>query len=468
MIFFLTVKNFAHYFLTLALAVPAFAQLSSPVAIGTEKVVYAGHSITINLKDLSFAANSPDPLDFNVVSEADMNGVLVVNSSTGVLTYTPANTFQGFVNIPYVATNSIGTSNTAILIINVLQKGNLPPVAYNRFYYVKEKSSLVIQLQGYDPETNSGLTYSLVQHPQGGIVSLDSDTGEVLYKPNDTFLGEDFFTYTAKDIDGFESQEGIISLTVRKLLNNAPVAIPFSSTTNQDEEIRFYLEGSDSDSNALVYTIEEQTSNGVLTVDADGNGSYFPNEGFYGVDTFTFFVSDGMTNSSKTSGVISVMKQKNNSPIAFNSTSNVGYNTIDFAVNPVYVDPENDEVTLTLVDDAKNGIVSTLSNILNYSPSDDFSGSDAFTYKVNDGTSSSNTVTKFLNVIGPGDLTADGTVNSLDLVFLASNLMDIEGFSTPASFENVIDVNDDQKIDSKDLIHLASFIAGIKGFEINP
>ena len=45
--------------------------------------------------------------------------------------------------------------------------------------------------------------------------------------------------------------------------------------------------------------------------------------------------------------------------------------------------------------------------------------------------------------------------------------MGIVGYELPASYENVFDVNQDGEINTIDLVYLASYIVGVEGYNLN-
>ena len=67
-------------------------------------------------------------------------------------------------------------------------------------------------------------------------------------------------------------------------------------------------------------------------------------------------------------------------------------------------DPESGPLTAVLVTDVSNGSLALNANgSFSYTPSPDFNGTDSFTYKANDGTFSSNTVTVSITVATVND-----------------------------------------------------------------
>lgn len=81
-------------------------------------------------------------------------------------------------------------------------------------------------------------------------------------------------------------------------INHAPVASDLMQTTQADTELKGKLAGSDSDGDALSYSIASQPGNGSVTLNADGSFTYTPKADSTGSDQFTYQVSDGNTLSA--------------------------------------------------------------------------------------------------------------------------------------------------------------------------
>src|SRR5205823_1715207 len=75
-----------------------------------------------------------------------------------------------------------------------------------------------------------------------------------------------------------------------------PVADPQSVVTDEGVPVAIALIGSDPDSDPLTYSIVKQPKNGTLS-GAAPNVVYTPAAGFFGADSFSFQVSDGVATS---------------------------------------------------------------------------------------------------------------------------------------------------------------------------
>lgn len=80
-------------------------------------------------------------------------------------------------------------------------------------------------------------------------------------------------------------------------VNTKPEAIGQSVITETDTTVDGQLEGSDADGDSLSFSVSQDVTNGVLSINSDGSFSYTPDNGYTGSDEFSFVVSDGSATS---------------------------------------------------------------------------------------------------------------------------------------------------------------------------
>ncbi len=68
-------------------------------------------------------------------------------------------------------------------------------------------------LGAYDPDGDA-LVFEIVSYPQKGAVVCEGDTGSYVYTPNDGYVGNDSFSYVARDIYGNYSAAKTVNLRV--------------------------------------------------------------------------------------------------------------------------------------------------------------------------------------------------------------------------------------------------------------
>ena len=144
----------------------------------------------------------------------------------------------------------------------------------------------------------------------------------------------------------------------------------------------------------------------------------------------------------------------------------VGFNTEDYIIYSNITDPNDDQISLITVKALDSGNISLNAGNLFYTPNNKFFGSDSLELQITDGIFSTELTTIDIDVIGLGDMNGDGSVSTVDLVFLASHAVGITGYEIPNTFDNVFDVNQDGEVNTVDLVYLASNLVGIDGYDL--
>jgi VCBS repeat-containing protein len=147
--------------------------------------------------------------------------------------------------------------------------------------------------------------------------------------------------------------------------------------------------------------------NGALDMRPAGGFLYQPNPGFCGVDSFTYMASDGNGQSAVRTVRIDVLCD-NDVPVAnddaFSTDEDVRLDVDAPGVVANDVEPDGDQVTAVLVQDVQHGILALRdAGSFSYIPEKDFFGTDTFIYRLDDGTTQSNTATVTLTVHPVGD-----------------------------------------------------------------
>ena len=166
----------------------------------------------------------------------------------------------------------------------------------------------------------------------------------------------------------------------------------------------------DADGDALTALLITGTVNGTLMLSGNGSFSYSPNPGFSGDDSFTYQADDGTDTSNVATVTITVAPPPppppppNRPPVARNDSYATPFDAglLVSAANGVLAndrDPDGDALTALLIAGAPNGTLALNRNgSFRYTPNPGFSGNDSFTYRANDGTTTSNTATVTITV----------------------------------------------------------------------
>ncbi len=155
-----------------------------------------------------------------------------------------------------------------------------------------------------------------------------------------------------------------------------------------------------------------------MTVNTDGQFSYTPDTGYAGSDSFTFIINDGYQDSAPATISITV---KDTAPVASDKSYSTDANT-SLSGQLQASDSDNGQtLTYSIVSQPPHGSVNldASSGRFTYAPAHDYSGTDSFTFKVNDGTLDSNTATVTFTIAAPKSSGGGGAFGLLGLALLA-------------------------------------------------
>lgn len=173
--------------------------------------------------------------------------------------------------------------------------------------------SVDIILTGSDIN-ESDLNYVIQDYPTHG--ELSGEAPDVIYTPDDSYIGDDAFTFYVSD--GTNNSDPA-TVTIHVLSddpsdNNPPEAFDQELETDQGQYADMTLDATDSDGDEISYQIITQPTGGTLYGDLP-EISYIPRGGFSGTDTFTFSANDGYADSNTATITITVNAVDEDYPI---------------------------------------------------------------------------------------------------------------------------------------------------------
>ncbi len=342
-------------------------------------------------------------------------GTLTLNAD-GSFTYIPDDGFFGEDTFEYrlIEPESL-IDDEATVRINVVQK----PIAVDDEYWTSFNTPLTVEAPGVlvndivtKPETRE-VRVELVKPVDYGTLALNED-GSFEFEPEPGFLGEATFTYRIYEVEvnsdtGFEAMEGKYSepATVTIVVNQVPVALDQSLTTDEEVALSITLTGDFLEPGPTEWTIIDEPLNGTLTGEAP-NLTYTPAVDYYGPDSFTFMVNDGLNDSNIATITIEVLNV-NDAPVAVDDV----YETAEdvalvvaapgVLTNDTDIDAEDTHTAVLDTDVLHGTLTLNLDGSFSYMPDVDFYGEDSFTYMANDGTADSNVATVTITVTPVND-----------------------------------------------------------------
>jgi hypothetical protein len=377
----------------------------APVAVDDSATTPFNTPVTISVLDNDTDADG-DTLQPSIVADPT-NGTAVVNTD-GTILFTPNTGFVGAETFTYLVNDGTIDSNVATVTVIVEEEGggNEAPVAVDDTATTPVDTAVTIAVLTNDTDADGDtLVPSIVAAPTNGTATVNTD-GTVLYTPNTGFAGADSFTYMVND-GTVDSNVATVTITVEdEGGNQAPVAVDDTATTpiNTGVTITVLANDTDADGDTLVPSIVAAPANGATTVNTDGTVLYTPNSGFIGTDTFTYMVNDGTVDSNVATVTVTVDDPATNSPpVAVDDAATTSPATaVVITVLANDTDADGDTLVPSIVTAPANGTatVNTDGTVL-YTPNAGFTGTETFTYQVNDGTENSNVATVTVTVEEP-------------------------------------------------------------------
>ncbi|MEL6108344.1 MAG: Ig-like domain-containing protein, partial [Planctomycetota bacterium] len=388
------------------------APVVSPFAITTaEDSAYAlpVPGVLLNASDI----DDPDSnLRLSVIAETT-NGTLDWTTD-GQITYTPSPNFNGqdsFVLQVNDTKDSSTLVNVPITVTPVNDVGGNPDS-----YATNEDVPLVVSSPGLlsndDDVEGDALVAERFSEPTHGTVVVSAD-GSFTYTPHENYFGLDSFNYRV--FDGTEFSEPIpVSLDVQPV-NDAPKANVDAYITDEELAVTIVADGvlandTDVEGDPISSVLIAQGDHGSVTLAADGSFTYTPVLDFFGTDVFTYFPTDGDADGQPTQVTVTV-RNINDAPVAIDNHYSVTEDTIKSvaAVSGLIADDTDADFdalsVVSIVAPPQSGTLLSWSadGSFDYSPALNHSGTDHFSYQVQDPSGLSSVATAFITIDAVND-----------------------------------------------------------------
>jgi len=177
------------------------------------------------------------------------------------------------------------------------------PVADDQRVSILEETALPITLTASDVN-NDPLVFSVIGMPAHG--TLTGTAPLLTYTPNVNYFGTDSFTFKANDGTS-DSNVATIIIDVGNI-NDTPTSNAQSVTTNEDTQKVITVTATDPDDDTLQYIMVNNVQYGSISGTLP-NVVYTPNLNYYGSDSFSFKVNDGLTDSNTSVVTITVINK---------------------------------------------------------------------------------------------------------------------------------------------------------------
>ncbi len=307
---------------------------------------------------------------------------------------------------------------------------NHPPTAFNQPASVVEDTAKAITLTGSDPDPNTTLSYIVVVGPTHG--SLSGTGANLTYTPAADYNGVDSFTFKVND-GSLDSNIATVSITISPV-NDKPVITNGPVTTAEDTAAGITVTGTDVDGDTLSYSLVSGPSHGALSGTMP-NLTYTPAANYNGPDSIVVKANDGTVDSNQATVSITVTPV-NDAPVANPKSVSTSQNSPK-SISVTATDVDGDTLSYAVVVGPSHGSLSGSLPNVTYTPDLNYSGSDSFTFRANDGTVNSNTALVTITVTPVNQApTANGqSVSTNEDTAKAITLTGSDPENSPLSFE---------------------------------
>jgi hypothetical protein len=146
---------------------------------------------------------------------------------------------------------------------------NHPPLPDPKTVTTNQDTPIEITLTGTDPDPGDTITFTILDRPLHGTMSVGSRPNSVKYTPMAGYVGPDAFTYTATDNHGFSRTKALVSITVSGSTTNPPpptVNAGPDQTVNESLPVTLDGRGSNDPRGGTLTYSWKQTAGSVVTL----------------------------------------------------------------------------------------------------------------------------------------------------------------------------------------------------------
>ena len=359
-----------------------------------------------------------DELTFEIF-EGPSNGAAEITGED--LFYHPALNFNGSDVFTYRTYDGSTYSEPAEAHITVTPVNDAPVAGDDAATTNEDMAATITVLSNDDDVDNDSLTVIEVSDPPNGSATINTADNTITYTPDDDFNGEDSFTYTISDGQS-GSASATVTVIVRPVNDTPSFTMGSDQTVDEDAAAQTMTgwatnisTGPHNESTQIIDFIVDNNNHALFStqpaVSPEGDLTFTPANDAFGSATVTVQIHDnggtvnGGVDTSATQTFAITVTSINDAPVAADDTAGTGEDTpVDINVLVNDDDPENDPLTVTEVSDPTYGSAErNADNTITYTPDENFSGEDSFTYTISDGQDGTDTATVTVTVGASND-----------------------------------------------------------------
>jgi parallel beta-helix repeat protein len=343
--------------------------LSSPIVTATEDVQY--------IYDVMALDSDGGAMTYTLTSYPTG---MAINSTTGLITWTPTNSQVGTSNVTILVLDEDGGSDSQSFNISVANVNDPPTMSSTPIIVATEDIQYTYDVDGLDIDGDL-LTYSLSTYPQG--MTIDNASGLITWTPTNSQVGDNSVVVLVSDQNG-GSETQSFSITVDNS-NDAPILFSTPITTATEDEIYVYdVDANDVDTqDTLIYSLTAFPTG--MTIDPNsGVITWTPTNAQVGANPVTVLVTDENGTSDTQSFIITVANA-NDSPQIVTTSITVATEDLQYTYDVEALDIDGDVLTFILSTYPSGMTIDIVSGLIAWTPLNSQVGDNNVVILVSDG-----------------------------------------------------------------------------------
>ncbi len=355
--------------------------------------------------------NTGDALTVSILSNPTL-GIVGLDDNNCV-SFVPNLNVTGTEVIEVQVCDEFGLCATGTVTIEIELPPNEPPVVENQTFITDFNTNILICVDVFEPEGQS-YTFVLQNLPVNGILQNTSLDNCYIYIPDFNYSGTDQFIVRA--CDPFNAcDDATITVVVEEGIagNSCPIIESGTADVNQGDAIQYCFDAIDPEGGDVNYSITGQNppspSGGIAKIQEDGCLIYSAPNVYEGPVEITVQACDTEDPPNCCSAVLTVNVIPVNNPpeVPDVTTTTAQGEPVRVCLN--IIDPDNDPLTITVIDEPDNGTYSIDgTDCFIYTPNGPFIGPDQIVVQACDPEGLCDTGTILINVLDALEAEDDG------------------------------------------------------------
>ncbi len=301
----------------------------------------------------------------------------VSDAGDGTLTFTPGITFVGTTSFMYTIVDAEGNNSTAMVTVTV----SAPELTLqdDTASTLPGESTVIPVLMN---DFGQGLTVTGFSQPlEGGTVVFGTGPGELIFSASEDFSGNVVFTYDAEDQFGTVATASVV---VTVMDPSGLLAVDDEEQIQSGANGVFEVLANDQGMEIFISSFEQPVSGGTVAFGPGTSLLFIPEDGFAGVVTFTYTITDA--NGEFATATVTVNVTLNLEIEAVNDEVSTDFST------PIIIDVLANDTgdNLSILDFGQPSIGGAViedpdGGGLVFTPFEDFAGVVNFGYTITDG-----------------------------------------------------------------------------------